>query len=363
MDKLTSTDPNAPTPTTEVQNDRAESSWRQRRRWIVAVGGLLIATLMFSGYFVAGRHGAVAGLTSRDLVALRYILPGLLFMPLLLKWGARNLGGVGWMRGATLTLLGGAPYAFLVMVGVQFAPGVHATVITPAFTPVAGAVLAHAMLGERVTLRAIIGTPVALVGIALAAGPGLWSVGPRTWFGDAMFATASISYALYTVLLRRWHVAPLIATAVINVVSAGIWLPVYAVLSDMQSLAAVPLGEIIGQAVFQGLFTSVAAVSLYVRAVHVLGAAYTSFFFVLVPVFGTLLATLFLDEQVSTVQGAGITAVAVGMMLTALRRRRLEAVLVKPIRLEGIPAAVARAAEAPHGTSVSRHTRRRGDHP
>jgi drug/metabolite transporter (DMT)-like permease len=207
------------------------------------------------------------------------------------------------------------------MVGVQFAPGMHATVITPGFTPVAGAILSHAMLGERVTPRAIIGIPVALVGIVLVAGPGVWSVGPSTWLGDTMFAAASISYALYTVLLRRWQVPPLTATAVINVLSAAIWLPVYALLSDLQSLTAVPFGEIIGQAVFQGVFTSVAAALLYVRAVHVLGASQTSFFFVLVPVFGTLLAAIFLDERVSAVQGAGIAAVAVGMVLATFRRR------------------------------------------
>ena len=314
---MRSTGPKAAILTTEGHDDRRESS----SRWIVAFGGLVIAMLMFSGFFVAGRHGAVAGLTSPDLVALRYVLPGLVFVPLLLKSGVRNLGGVGWMRGATLTLLGGAPFAFLVMVGVQFAPGVHATVITPGFTPVAGAVLAHAMLGEPVTRRAIIGIPVALVGIVLVAGPGLWSVGPSTWLSDTMFAAASIWYALYTVLLRRWQVAPLTATAVINVLSAGIWLPVYAVFCDRQALMAVPLGEIIGQAVFQGVFTSVVAALLYVRAVHVLGASQTSFFFVLVPVFGTVLAAIFLDERISAVQGAGIAAVAAGMMLATFRRR------------------------------------------
>src|SRR5439155_23757715 len=76
-----------------------------------------------------------------------------------------------------------------------------------------------------------------------------------------------------------------------------------------------------GQAVFQGVFTSVAALFLYVRAVHVLGASQTSFFFVLVPVFGTLLASIVLDERVSAVQGAGIAAVAVAMMLATFRRR------------------------------------------
>jgi drug/metabolite transporter (DMT)-like permease len=319
---LLASGPRATTLTTDAPDEPRESNRRHRRRWIVASGGLVLAMFMFSAHFVAGRHGALAGLTSRDLVALRYVLPGLIFVPLLLRWGGvRNLGGVGWMRGVTLTLLGGAPYVFLVMVGVQFAPGVHATVITPGFTPTAGAILARAMLGEPVTLRASIGIPVALAGVVLVAGPGLWSVGPSIWLGDTMFAAASISYALYTVLLRRWQVPPLTATAVINVLSAGIWLPAYAALSDLQSLTAVPFGEIVGQAILQGVLTSVAAVLLYVRAVHVLGASQTSFFFVLVPVFGTLLAAIALGERVSAVQGAGIAAVGVGMVLATFRRR------------------------------------------
>ena len=84
---LRGTDPNAAILTTGGHDDRRESNCRHRRRRIAAFGGLVLAMFMFGGYFVAGRHGAVAGLTSQDLVALRYVLPGLVFVPLLLKWG------------------------------------------------------------------------------------------------------------------------------------------------------------------------------------------------------------------------------------------------------------------------------------
>jgi threonine/homoserine efflux transporter RhtA len=81
-----------------------------------------------------------------------------------------------------------------------------------------------------------------------------------------------------------------------------------------------------GIQIVTGLTMTESALALHSKlagqpVVHVLGASQTSFFFVLVPVFGTLLAAIFLDERVSAVQGAGIAAVAVGMMLATFRRR------------------------------------------
>jgi drug/metabolite transporter (DMT)-like permease len=290
----------------------------------IAVGGALLAMLIFGGNFVAGRHGALAGLGPADLVALRFAVAGLLFAPFLLRHGLRHLGGIGWPRGATLTVLGGAPYICLAMAGLHFAPAAHGAVLNPGMTTVAGVLLSLIMLGERPAPGAVVGIPVALIGLGLVAGAGLWSAGSDTWLGDTILAATGVSYALFTVLLRKWRIAPLAATAAVNVLSAVIWLPCYAALTRFQPLLAVPIAESIGQAVFQGAFAGGLAVFLYLRAVAALGPSQAVLFPALVPVFGALLAACLLGEPLSAPQGIGIGAVCAGMLTAVWRPRRLD---------------------------------------
>lgn len=122
--------------------------------------------------------------------------------------------------------------------------------------------------------------------------------------GDTILASTGVSYALFTVLLCKWRIAPVAATAAVNVLSAIIWLPCHAALAGLWPLSAVP-AESIGQAVLQGAFAGGLAVLPYARAVAMLGPSRTVLFPALVPVFGALLATGLLGEHLSALQGAG----------------------------------------------------------
>ncbi|MBV1798314.1 hypothetical protein [Siccirubricoccus sp. G192] len=62
----------------------------EQRSHRAAVAGGVLAMLLFSGNFVASRHGLQNGLSVPDLVLLRYAVAGPLFLVLLLRIG---LGG------------------------------------------------------------------------------------------------------------------------------------------------------------------------------------------------------------------------------------------------------------------------------
>src|SRR5690348_5288776 len=143
-----------------------------RRSEIGALCGALLAALIFGANFVAGRHGVLAGLTPVDLVTLRFAVAGLIFLPFLLRNGVRNLAGVGWAKGAVITLLAGAPYTFFITVGLQFAPAAHGAVLNPGLTTVAGVLLSRIILKERLAPLAALGIPAGILGLVLMAGPG-----------------------------------------------------------------------------------------------------------------------------------------------------------------------------------------------
>jgi len=290
-----------------------------RRDRIVATGGLVLATFIFGANFVGGRQGALAGLSASDLVTIRVAISALLFAPVLLTSSLKNLGGIGWLRGMTLTALGGAPYFFVVVAGLQFAPANHAVVLSPGLTAISGVALSRLILGERPPRRALIGMPPLLAGLVLVAGGGQWIAGSLTWIGDFLLAATGVAYGIFTVLLRRWRVAPVPATAAICLLSAIIWLPGYAVLGNGASLLSASIAEIAGQAILQGVLAGGLAVMLYTRAVAVLGSSRVAIFPVLVPAFGTLLAAAVLGEHLTATQWLGIAVVVGGMVLIVHR--------------------------------------------
>ncbi|HJT07123.1 MAG TPA: DMT family transporter [Stellaceae bacterium] len=284
-----------------------------RRERLGAVMGGVLAAFIFGGNFVSGRHAALAGMTPADVVALRFAVSALLFGPLLLRRGIADLGGIGWARGAALAALVGAPYIFLTMAGLRYAPAAHGALLSPALTIISGVPLSILMLHERPPRRAAIGIPLALIGLALATDAGFAAIGD-TWRGDLMLATTGVAYGLFTVLVRRWRIPPVPAIAAVNLLSAAAWLPPYLVGGASGLLARAPLAELVGQAIFQGLFVGGVGIILYAHAATVLGAAQTALLPALVPVFGTLLAATLLGEQPSSLQSVGIALVVIGLL-------------------------------------------------
>ena len=292
-----------------------------RRERLGAVMGGVLAAFIFGGNFVSGRQAALAGLTPADVVALRFAVSALLFAPLLLRHGAADLGGMGWARGIALAALVGAPYIFLTMAGLRYAPATHGALLSPALTIMSGVPLGILMLHERPPRRAAIGIPIALVGLVLATDAGFAAL-RDTWRGDAMLATTGVAYGLFTVLVRRWQISPVPAIAAVNLLSAAAWLPPYLIGAAGGLLARASLAELVVQAIFQGVFVGGLGIILYAHAAKVLGAAQAALLPALVPVFGVLLAAALLGEHPSSLQSAGIALVVIGLLTASGAGRR-----------------------------------------
>jgi drug/metabolite transporter (DMT)-like permease len=300
-----------------------------RRERLGAVAGGVLAAFIFGGNFVSGRQAALAGLTPADVVALRFAVSALVFAPLLLRRGAADLGGIGWTRGVALAALVGAPYIFLTMAGLRVAPAAHGALLSPALTIMSGVLLSIVMLHERPPRRAAIGIPLALIGLVLATDAGFAAISD-TWRGDAMLAATGVAYGLFTVLVRRWRISPVPAIAAVNLLSAAAWLPPYLIGSSSGLLARATLPELVGQAIFQGVFVGGLGIILYAHAARVLGAAQTAMLPALVPAFGTLLAATLLGEHLSATQSVGIVLVVLGLLTASGPARSTDPPLQNP---------------------------------
>ena len=131
-------------------------------------------------------------------------------------------------------------------------------------------------------------------------------------------------WGTFTVLLRRWRVDAVQATAVVAVLSSVVLVPGYLALVEMPAL---PAGAVAVQAFLQGALGGCLGVLAYGAAVARLGAGRAALFPACVPALATLLAVPVLGLVPDGLQTAGIVLCTLGLVtgLGILGGRRLSA--------------------------------------
>jgi drug/metabolite transporter (DMT)-like permease len=296
----------------------------KQERWGFACGATMALGASLS--FAAARAGILGGLLAVDMIFARFVVAGLVMLPLLIRFGVRDLAGIGWRRAAILTVLGGAPFALLQTGGYGFAPLAHGAVIAPSTVTIVSTVGAALFLRERLSRNHLVGAAVVLGGIVLIGWDGLMQPGgEQAWLGDLMFFASSVLWAGFTLLLRHWRVPALRATAVVSVLSFAIVTPVYLGAMGTTHLAALPVGPLVFQGLVQGGLQGAVTMIAYSQAVMLLGVSRAVLFPAIVPAVSVLIGIPIVGEIPSVLQVAGLGLVTLGLLVTVGVLRRLSA--------------------------------------
>ena len=256
------------------------------------------AVSIWASWIVAARLGVKTSLQPWDLVAIRFLIAGLILLPYLLKKGLA-VDRLGWAGLAAIVVGGGAPAVLVAYGGLLFAPAAHAASLFTALIPLYVGMLAAVVLGEAFTVAKRIGLALVVAGaLGIVWGAG-GTIGTRDNIGDAMFISAGLLFAGYTVAMRKARLDGLHAAAIAAVGSLIIYVPIYAV-NYGSGLFNAPWGDIALQAFVQGFLTAVISLLLYGRAVSILGASDGSTFAALAPVMTAMLAIPILGEWPAT---------------------------------------------------------------
>lgn len=275
----------------------------------------LTAALIWGSYLAMARAGISSGLAAPDIAFIRYAVAGLIMLPWLLMNRPLEVAGVGWGRAISLALLAGPLFVLVGAGGYRFAPLAHGAVVQPATVTLGAMIGAAIIFSDRLTLPRGIGIATIVAGLVLIAGPGLFSGTATTPIGDAMFAIAGLMWAAFTILSKRWGVSPMAGTAVVSVLSAVIYVPLYLAISGAGHLLAVPASVLLPQILVQGVLSGVVAVLAFSRAVQLLGASRASVFPAMVPVSAILLGVPIVGEWPTLLQLAGLATVTAGLLI------------------------------------------------
>jgi drug/metabolite transporter (DMT)-like permease len=159
--------------------------------------------------------------------------------------------------------------------------------------------LAAVVLGEAFTVAKRIGLALIVAGaLDIVWGAG-GTIGSRQNVGHAMFISAGMLWACYTVAMRKARLEGLHAAAVAAVGSLITYVPVYAIIFGT-SLFDVPWRDLALQVFVHGVLVAVISLLFYGRAISLLGASNGSAFAALAPAITAILAIPILGEWPAT---------------------------------------------------------------
>ena len=296
-----------------------------------------VTVLIWSAFIIIARASADpargASLSPFDIAFCRIVGASLILLP----WGwwlvrrdrFRGILGQSAFLGlsplslrvtATVGVFGGLLYALLAYSGFRFAPAAHASVLMPGSLPLWTALLAMAVLHERITPWRALGLGLIVLGDLLVGGASLLRAfdGGEVWKGDLLFMAAAFCWACYSVLARRHALNAVRATIAITVFACVTYVPVYAALAfgplALGHLRSAPLEQVLFQEMFQGWGSVVISGITFTKMIQHFGPVRSTMITALVPGLSAFGAVLFLGEPLHWHLAGGLTLVTLGIL-------------------------------------------------
>lgn len=281
----------------------------------------ITAAVIWGGWPIVTALGVGGHFPPLYITLIRFSIAGLILLPFAFR---TRLSAKDWSQALALTMVAGAGYTLTTAEGLVFAPASHAGLIIPSTVMIVGLVAGHFVLGDRLSWHRIAGALLILAGIATLAGSSLGD--GKSFIGDLLFMAGGILWGTFTVLMKRWRLNALTATARVSVLSGLLLLPV--TVSHWSTIMALPVGELLLQGVWQGVMSSVVAVILFGHAIATLGAGRASVLNTATPGVTLLLAILVLGAEPGLPEWLGLALIVSGMG-TALK------ISVRPLARRG----------------------------
>jgi drug/metabolite transporter (DMT)-like permease len=278
---------------------------------------LMLPPLFWASNAIVGR--TVAGAVPPvGLAFWRWTLGALLVLPFALRHLAADAVVLRrqWAITGALALLGIGVFNTFVYIGLNSTSVLNSVMMQSGIPPLI-VLMTFLLFRDRISRLQGAGIALSLVGAMTLISKGDIGALARLEFnpGDLWIFAAVICYAGYTALMRRRpDVHPFSFLFVTFALGAAMILPFY--LGETWSGRPFqPTALAIGATVYVALFPSILAYLCFNRLVAVAGPNRAGLCIHLVPVFGSLLAILFLGETLHVFHVAGIALIATGIVL------------------------------------------------
>lgn len=221
-------------------------------------------------------------------------------------WQVLGVGFVGY--GVSLSL------QFL---GTKLSTAANGSLVTSA-TPAFVLLFAWMLLGEQITWRRVFALVLATLGVVAVIDPRSAQLNPELFLGNLFLIGAGITWALYSVLVRK--VTQTTDVLMFSMLAFIGGLPV-SIPAGTWELSTVGVGMItpgvVGGVLFIGIISTALAMVLWNTAFNYVDASLASLTFFAQPVVGSLLGWLFLNEKITPLFLLGGLLIGIGLIVSS----------------------------------------------
>jgi drug/metabolite transporter (DMT)-like permease len=205
-------------------------------------------------------------------------------------------------------------------VGTKLSTASNGSLVTSA-TPAFVLLFAPFFLGEKTTPRRVIALIISTLGVLAVIDPRNAELSPSLFLGNMSLLAAALTWALYSVLVRKVSKSADLLTSSTVMLLGGLPSSIAFGVWEIQSLG---VGEItigiIGGLLFLGIISTAVAMFLWNYAFAELPAAVASLTFFAQPVVGTLLGWFFLAETITPLFLIGGALISIGILIATLEK-------------------------------------------
>ena len=251
------------------------------------------------------------------LVSIRLLLGALTLLIVLLVRGFPKISRQQSLQVLGIGFVGYGISLSLQFLGTKMSTAANGSLVTSA-TPAFVLIFAWLLLRERITPLRLTSLVLATLGVIAVIDPRSARLNPELFLGNVALIGAAITWALYSVLVRKGtqnlEVLPFSLIAFLGglpvTVPAGAWE------AGTIGIGDITLG-VIGGILFLGVISTALAMVLWNTAFALVDASLASLTFFAQPVVGTLLGWLFLGEQVTPLFLLGGFLIGLGLVIAS----------------------------------------------
>jgi drug/metabolite transporter (DMT)-like permease len=250
------------------------------------------------------------------LVTIRLLLGMLTLAIALLIRGFPKIPRKQFLQVVGVGFVGYGVSLSLQFLGTKMSTAANGSLVTSA-TPAFVLVFAALLLRERITRLRLTALALATLGVVAVIDPRSAQLNPQLFLGNLALIGAAITWALYSVLVRRTtqDVDVLLFSLVAFLGGLPVTLP-----AGAWELRTLGMGEItpgvVGGILFLGVISTALAMVLWNTAFALIDASLASLTFFAQPVVGTLLGWLFLGEQITPLFLLGGFLIGLGLVIS-----------------------------------------------
>ena len=284
---------------------------------------LTLAALFWSGNFVLGR-GVNEIVPPVAFAFWRWAGALVILMPFAIRGVIRQRREIRKNLGilTILAILSVTNFNTFIYNALRTTTAINAILIN-SITPIFIVLVSWIGFNDRINYRQSIGVVLSFIGLVWIVTQGKLEILLTVRFssGDLWTLAAALSWAFYTVLLRKRpkHIDPIPFLAILVLIGLIFLSPIY--IWEIRSGASFQLSPAVLASIgYVALFPSVVAYVFWNSSVAVVGANKAGIFMHLMPVFGIVLAFIFLGEALAVYHLMGMILIFSGIFLTTSNR-------------------------------------------